>query len=126
MKINTYQFGEIEYSPELVIKFEDGLFGFEQSKHYLLIKTDSELFYWLNSVDQPELAFPVVGVGVIDENFPKEENYEAFGIVTLDQDPLKVTVNLKAPIYIDQNSKYGFQKIIDDDKYPIQYNLFVE
>lgn len=126
MKITTHQFGEINFEDEHLVKFSFGLFGFEQLKNYLLIKTDEELFYWLNSVDEPEIAFPLIGTRVIDTSFPEEENHEAFGIVTLNQDPLKVTVNLKAPVYINQNKKTGFQSIIDDEKFPVDYKLFVE
>ncbi len=126
MKINTYQFGEIEYTEDLVINFAEGFFGFENLHKYLFIKTDEELFYWLNSIEQPDIAFPLIGLRIIDENFPVLENNEAFGIVTLNKNPVEVKVNLKAPVYINQNSKSGFQKIIDSDKYPIEYNLFVE
>ena len=126
MKINTTQFGEIEFSEDRVINFPAGILGFENLKHYLLIKTDNQLFYWLNSVDEPEIAFPLIGTRVIDSEFPGEEKSEAFGIVKLDKDPLKITVNLKAPVYINQDKKEGFQTILDDDKYPVTYKLFSE
>jgi flagellar assembly factor FliW len=126
MKINTYQFGEIEYTEDLLISFAEGLIGFENLKKYLLIKTDEELFYWLNSVEQPDIAFPLIGLRIIDDNFPIVEGNEAFGIVTFSKNPADIKVNLKAPIYINQDSKSGFQKIIDNDKYPIDFNLFVE
>lgn len=126
MKLKTDQFGEIEFSEDLILKFEEGLYGFEQLKKYLLIKTDDDLFYWLTSIDRPEICFPLVGTRIIDENYPEEELYEAFAIVTLNKDPLQITANLKAPVYINQERKVGFQKIIDTDKYPINYKLFVE
>jgi len=44
----------------------------------------------------------------------------------LNSDPLKISVNMKAPVYINQNEKTGFQKIIDSEKYNVHYNLFVE
>jgi flagellar assembly factor FliW len=126
MKINTHQFGEVEYSEDLVINFAEGLFGFENLHKYLFIKTDDELFYWLNSVEQPDIAFALIGLRIIDEKFPTIEENEAFGIVTFSKNPADVKVNLKAPVYVNQDSKSGFQKIIDSDKYPIAYNLFVE
>ncbi|MBK7229994.1 MAG: flagellar assembly protein FliW [Ignavibacteriales bacterium] len=126
MKINTHQFGEVEYSEDLVINFAEGLFGFENLHKYLFIKTEDELFYWLNSVEQPDIAFALIGLRIIDEKFPTIEENEAFGIVTFSKNPADVKVNLKAPVYVNQDSKSGFQKIIDSDKYPIAYNLFVE
>jgi flagellar assembly factor FliW len=126
MKINTYQFGEIEYTQDLVINFDNGLFGFENLHEYLFIKTDEDVFYWLNSIEQPDIAFPLVGLRIIDEKFPVVENNEAFGIVTMSKNPADIKVNLKAPVYINQDHKSGFQKIIDSDKYSIDYNLFIE
>ena len=126
MKINTRQFGEIEFSPELMINFSTGIFGFENLKNYLLIKVDDDFFYWLNSVEEPEIAFPLVGVRVIDDKYPLENEHEAFGIVTTNPDILNISINLKAPVYINQTNKTGFQKILDSEKYPVNYNLFKE
>ena len=126
MKIITHQFGEVEFIEDLIIYFAEGLFGFENLHKFLLVKTDDELFYWLNSVEQPEIAFSLIGLRVIDEHYPTIENNEAFGIVIMSKNPADIKVNLKAPVYINQDSKSGSQKIIDSDKYPIDYNLFVE
>ncbi len=126
MKIQTHQFGELDFEENLILDFPSGLFGFEQLKKFVLIKIEEELFYWLNSIEQPEIAFPLFGVSVVDENYPTEKNGEAFGIVTLNRDPMQITINLKAPVYINQNEKLGFQKIIDKENYPVNYHLFVE
>lgn len=126
MRLKTYQFGEIEFSDENVISFENGLFGFEDLKNYLFIKPDDSIFYWINSIENPDIAFPMFGLRVLDDNYPQEENYEAFGIVVLNADPLKITINLKSPVYINQGAHSGFQKIIDTDRYPVYYNLFAE
>lgn len=126
MKITTVQFGEIEFDENLIVRFQNGLFGFENHKDYVFIKTEDELFYWLNSIEQPEISFPLIGIRVIDDEYPEVDNFEAFGIVTLNRDPLAMTVNLKAPVYINQNNKSGFQKILDFEKYSLTYKLFVE
>lgn len=126
MKILTYQFGEVEFTEDKIINFQGGLFGFEELKNYLFIKPDDSYFYWLNSIENPGIAFPLFSIRALDEQFPQNENFEAFAIVTLNPNPLKMTVNLKAPVYINQNDKLGIQKIIDTDKYPVYYNLFSE
>lgn len=126
MKITTQQFGEIEFEEDKIISFKAGIVGMEELKKFLLIKTDNELFYYLNSIDEPEIAFPLVGLRILDDSYPMIENFEPFGIVNLNSDPLKVTVNLRAPVYVNQDDKTGFQKILDDDSYLVNYNLFVE
>lgn len=126
MKVKFDHIGEVEFDDSLILTFENGLIGFEYLKKFVLIKTDDDLFYWLNSIERPEFCFPLIGIRVIDENYPFMENFEAFAVVVFNKDPLKITINLKAPIYINQDSKIGLQKIIDDDKYPVDYKLFVE
>lgn len=126
MKLKTRQFGEIEFDKDLIIKFPKGLLGFEDLTSYLLIKTENELFFWLNSVDNPELSFPLVGLRMIQDTYPNAEEHEPFGVTILNSDPAQITVNLKAPIYINQEAKTGYQKIIDDDQFPVDYNLFVQ
>lgn len=126
MKIETFQFGTIEYKPENLIKFVSGIIGFEQLKEFLLLKSEDDFCYWLNSVKEPDIAFPLIGTKVIDPNYPAEDGYEPFGIITLNPDPARATVNLKAPVMINQDEKNGFQKIIDVEKYSINYSLFKE
>lgn len=126
MKLKTYHFGEVEFSEDRILNFENGLFGFENLKRFLFIKPDDSFFYWLNSVDNPDISFPMFGIRVLDEKFPQEDRHEAFGIITLNPDPLKITVNLKAPVYINQDDKSGFQRILDSDIYSLTFNLFVE
>jgi len=126
MKLKTHQFGEIEFNEDRIIRFNDGILGFENLKKYLLIKTEDELFYWLNSIDEAEIVFPLFAINALDDSYPQVSGHGVFGIVTLNPDPAKITINLKAPVYIELTKMEGFQKILDTDKYPIDYNLFVE
>lgn len=126
MKIKTQKFGEIEFAEEFIINFKEGPFGFEELKKFVFIKPEDSFFYWLNSVERPEIAFPLFGLRVIDDNYPQQEEHEAFGIVTLNPDPLKITINLRAPIFINQNRKSAYQTIFDKENYSLYYNLFTE
>lgn len=126
MKIQTIQFGEIEFTDENILTFEEGLYGFEELNRFLLLKEEEDIFYWLNSVDQPEIAFPLFGIRMIDEDYPQRENCEAFGIVKLNKNPLQSTINLRAPVYINQDKKSGYQTILSDESYPVEYQLFTE
>lgn len=126
MKINTYQFGEIEFDESMIMQFDDGIIGFENLKKYVLVSQEDGLFYWLTSVNEPEIVFPLFPVRLILNDYAEVENFEAFGIVRLDKDPANVTINLKAPVFLNQEGKVGYQKIFDNDKYPIDYHLFVE
>jgi flagellar assembly factor FliW len=124
MKIRNNYFGEIEYDEKIIVNFSDGIIGFEELKKFLLINNNNGLFLWLTSVDEPEIVFPLFALDVINNNYPKEKGYEVFGIVKLDREPENITINLKSPVYINEKTKSGFQKIIDTDNYPINYKLF--
>lgn len=126
MKLSTKQFGEIEFDENLCIQFTEGILGFEELKRYVLISEENGLFFWLTSVDEPEIVFPLFPINTLQENYPQSDNFEAFGIVKLSKDPSEITINLKAPIYLDRDQFSGFQKILDTDKYPVDYKLFVE
>ncbi len=126
MKIKTDQFGEIEFDDNIIIEFQDGIIGFENLKKFILISEEDGLFYWLTSVEEPSIVFPLFPATLLEENYPSEEGCEVFGIVKLSKDITEITINLKAPIYIDNNKKVGFQKIIDNDKFEIDRKLFIE
>jgi carbon storage regulator CsrA len=113
MKLKNKQFGEVEYTPENVLKFKNGLFGFEELKSYLLIKTDNDLFFWLNSTDQHEVAFPLIGLRLIDDSYPQKEDTEAFGIVLNRKNGEEIKIGNDITIRIisaqDGNTKLGIE-----------------
>ncbi|MBK7104409.1 MAG: flagellar assembly protein FliW [Ignavibacteriae bacterium] len=125
MKIQNKQFGEIEYKEDSILKFKEGILGFEELKNFILINEKDSFFSWLTSVDQPEIIFPLFPIELLQEEFSKENNFEPYGIVRLDKQPENITINLKAPVFIDHNEKIGFQKISENEELPLDYPLFV-
>lgn len=140
-KIVTKLFGEIGIDDEKVILFPDGIIGFGNLKKFLLVH-DSEkkdgIITWLQSIDEPGFAIPVIdplivkgdynpvvedellgGIGEITED-------EVFVLVTLKvpSDITQMTVNLKAPIVINPNTKKGCQILTDNEEYPIRYPIY--
>ncbi len=126
MKLQTKQFGEIEFDENIIIEFKDGILGFENLKKYILITEEEGIFNWLTSIEEPEIVFPLFPVGLLQENYPEEESHISYGIVRLSRNPGDITINLKSPVYLNMDSKTGFQKIMDTEKYPIDYQLFIE
>lgn len=126
IKITTRQFGELEFEDDIVLHFEDGIIGFENLKRYVILKMDDDLFFWLASVDEPEIIFPLFPAGMLQKDYPEKDKYEPFCIVRLNKEPEKITVNLKAPLYIDQENRKGYQTILDSDDFPLDYKLFIK
>jgi len=126
MKIKNKQFGEIEFETNSVISFSDGILGFEEYKQFLLLSENEGSFFWLTSIDEPELVFPLFSIKLLEEECFNEEEVEPFGIVKLAKEPENVTINLKAPVFIDRSAKIGYQKIIDNEEFKVNYPLFVK
>ncbi|PID62445.1 MAG: flagellar biosynthesis protein FliW [Ignavibacteriae bacterium] len=126
MKINNKQFGEVNFEEDSIIYFEDGLLGFEEFKKFVLITEEEGFFLWLTAIDNPELIFPLFSIKMLQEQKENssEDTSEPFGIVKLDQDPEKISINLKAPVFIDQENKTGYQTIVENEDYPVEYPLF--
>ena len=139
MQLETAHFGKIEVNEEDFIYFPEGIPGFENSKKYALIGNDSgeTVFFWLQSVDTPELCFVVTdpfmvydgyGVDVEDEDVELLKITDAnkvlsLTIVIIPEDINEIRVNLKAPILINMEKKLGKQIIQKNDNLPIRYYL---
>ena len=125
MKVQNKQFGEIEFENERIINFKDGILGFERLTQFLLVSEKDGYFFWLISIEEPEIIFPLFSIQLLQEEYKKQGDLEPYGIVNLDKDPQNISVNLKAPVLIDHQEKIGMQKIIDNEEYPVDYPLFV-
>ncbi len=125
MIIKNEQFGEVEFDESSIIDFPEGLLGFEDLKKFLLIQEEEGLFVWLTSIEEPEIIFPIFSINLLEEGYETPMEYEPYGIVKLDKDPEKVTINLKAPVFIHKSDKKGFQKLLDNENYQVNYQLFV-
>jgi flagellar assembly factor FliW len=125
MKLLNKQFGEIEFEEEAVIKFEDGILGFEELNEFLLFSETDGYFFWLISVSEPEIIFPLFSLKLLQEEYNDKNKLEPYGIVKLDKEPENISVNLKAPVFINHYEKIGFQKIIDNEELKVDYPLFV-
>ncbi len=59
MIIDSSRFGEVEIADDAVLTFPDGLIGLPGTRYVLLPHSSESPFYWLHSVEHPEIAVPV-------------------------------------------------------------------
>ena len=130
MKLMTRQFGELEFDESIVYHFPYGLFGFEELHDYIIIDDkDTEPLRWLLSIEDPDVGFAILNVSFIapellDEVSPEELALSTlFVVVTLHRDPDPITVNLKAPVVINNATKTGKQVVLNSDKYSTEYKV---
>ena len=142
MQINSRLFGEIDIEDDKIIDFKNGIIGFEEYHKYALIfdaeKESSKSIMWLQSMEEPELAFPVAdpthiysgynpvvedewleSIGGID----KPEDVFVLVVLTVPSDLTKMTANLKAPLVINTDTRKGCQIIVNNEGYQVRYNV---
>lgn len=141
MKAATRLFGEIEIDESKIITFEDGIIGFPDMKKFTLIfdeeKEGRPSISWLQSMDEPEIAFPVMNPLFVCETYNpsvedellknlgtiKEDNLYVLVTVTVPQNIKELAVNLKAPIVINTDTRKASQIIVEDDL-PVRYRIY--
>lgn len=141
MKAATRLFGEIEIDESKIITFEDGIIGFPDMKKFTLIFDEEKegrlSISWLQSMDEPEIAFPVMDPLFVCETYNpsvedellknlgtiKEDNLYVLVTVTVPQNIKELAVNLKAPIVINTDTRKASQIIVEDDL-PVRYRIY--
>ena len=141
MKAATRLFGEIEIDESKIITFEDGIIGFPDMKKFTLIfdeeKEGRPSISWLQSMDEPEIAFPVMDPLFVCETYNpsvedellknlgtiKEDNLYVLVTVTVPQNIKELAVNLKAPIVINTDTRKASQIIVEDDL-PVRSRIY--
>ena len=142
MKANTRIFGEIEIADEKIITMERGMIGFPNLNHFALIFDEEKgqkqtSIMWLQSMDDTDIAFPVMDPHAVKEDYNPNVNEEivaplgelneenTFVLVTVTV-PKKIedfSVNLKAPIVVNMDNRKAVQLIVEDD-YPVKYKVY--
>lgn len=140
MKIDTIRFGEIEVDDSRVYSFVLPIIGFNELRKFVIIDTGEDNFFkWLQSVEDPALAFPVVSVFSMNVDYSidlpdnvvdslKIQNVESLlvlNIASIPQDnPQGTTINLLAPIIFNLDEKLAGQVILSGSGYDISFPLF--
>lgn len=138
MKVKTKAFGDIEVSDKQKIFLKSGLFGFEDSHEFVLLDSEEDSpFYWLQSENDPEVAFVVIEPSLIipdydlkcdpndllDLGIKNDNDILKFAIVTIYENPKDITINLLGPIIINKTNKEAKQIINQNDSYSVKHPL---
>ncbi len=139
MRIHTVNFGEIEVPEDKVIKFKEGVPGFPHIHRFTALEfEDLKPFQYLQALDDPPIALLVVNPFLIDPEYKFQlsssdmediqarnpEEVAVFAVATIPEDPERATINLMAPIMINDRERCGKQVILHDSGYSVQHPLF--
>jgi flagellar assembly factor FliW len=136
MHVQTTRFGVVEIDDGKVISFAAGLLGFSSYRRYVLLQPDDDaVFFWLQSVDAPELAFVVTDpcTWVSGYEVPiRKEQMEQLGLARLEDAQVLVIVNkrgnvlsanLQGPIIINSVGLSAQQMVLADKKWSTRFEI---
>ena len=114
MKINTVRFGEIDIEEQRIFDFKLPIIGFGELRKFVILDVNQDSFFkWLQSTEDPSLAFPIISVFSMNVDYsidlPDEvieklsitnvEDILVMNIASIPQDnPQGTTINLLAPL----------------------------
>lgn len=143
MKVETKWFGTVDITDEKILTFEKGIIGFDDFKKYTIIydseKEEETAIMWLQSLDEPSLALPVMKPELVYPDYDpivedelvntlgsdiKNANLLVLCTLTVPSDLTKMTCNLKAPVIINADTLKGIQLIADNDDYMVRYPIY--
>ena len=142
MIVNTKLFGTIDLAEDKILTFEQGMIGFESLKKFaILYDLENEKKHkvcWLQSLDEPQLAFPVIDPFLVKQDYNPEindsnlatlgkiaeEKLSVLVTLTVPKDITKMACNLRAPIIINTETRKGAQIVSETLEYPVKYFIY--
>jgi len=144
MKVETKAFGPIEVDERQKIHFPSGILGFEDLKDYALMDAPQAPFYWLQSLEMPEIAFVLIDPQVfrpdyrlevdpaemeeigLDDGSAERGEILVFAIITIPEEASQMTANLQGPIIINKDEKIGRQAISTNPRWQVRHGVLKE
>lgn len=141
MLVMESRFGTIEIHSDAMLNLPNGLLGFSEFREFGLAGIPGgrhPQFLVLQCLSEPDLAFLVAPLNLESKTIDDEDIEEAcitlniprndlavFLIVTVrrDQEGAHVSVNLRAPLFVDIGKNTGRQFVLPNNKYSIRHTL---
>lgn len=136
MEVHTARFGTIEIEEDRVITFPKGLLGFADQRRYCLLQpNDDACFFWLQCLDDPNLAFVITDPNLFVKEYSvpvRDDQLESLGLEKLENAQVFVIVNkvdstltgnLQGPLVINTISRVGEQFVLAEKKWTTRHEL---
>jgi flagellar assembly factor FliW len=131
-----------ELKENLVVEFNDGIYGFNNLTEFVFYKTDDDKspITIMQSTQNPNINFLVIPPTLIEPDYEieldsfdiedmkitSEKEVVVLAILTVIQGKQYISANLKSPIIFSLKSKLGKQIIFDDSKYNTKHIVKIE
>lgn len=136
MQITTSRFGVLDALDDQMVEIDGGLLGFPDARRYVRVAIpDAEGWLWLQSADDPDLAFLAVDAFLFFPDYDLElpdadataielevsTDAEVLALVTVrradDGGTDSISANLLGPLVINNRTKVGRQVVLSDSQY---------
>ena len=130
MQLESEKLGKVDYSEEDIFKIPSGLLGFPEDKDYILHRSDNvHPFIWLQSLDTQKLSFLLIDPlithpdyrlnlkkeDVGDLNIDDSDQTKVYVIVSIPEDPSKMTANFQGPLVFNETKKIIQQVVVESE-----------
>jgi flagellar assembly factor FliW len=138
MLIQTVNFGNLEIPEDGVVTFKEGLPGFPQIHRFAVIELEAlKPFQYLQSLDEPPISLFIINPFLVepgyefrltdadmeDVNSTNSAELAVYAVATIPEDSEGATLNLMAPIVINDKDRCGKQIILHESKYSVKHPL---
>lgn len=136
MEVRTTRFGTLNIAEDRVITFAKGLLGFSSQKRYCLLEPgEDSAFFWLQSLDEPSLAFVVTDPALFVPEYSvpiRPEQMEELALARLEDAQVFVIVNkvdqsltgnLQGPLVINTLTRSGEQLVLAEKRWNTRHML---
>jgi flagellar assembly factor FliW len=139
LTVKTIQFGVIDVPDDKVLHFEEGIPGFPRIRKFARLETeDLKPFSYLQSLEDPPISLLMVNPFLFCPSYAIElgetdagnlqaeqpEDVSVFVVATIPESAADATVNLMAPVLINEKKRRGRQVILLDSSYSVRHPLF--
>ena len=125
IKFSSSRFGDLETKEEKIINFPEGLVGFPGLKRFILIDHKDTLIKWLQSIDDPDMAFIVASPDILTSEYPinldmtvrkylqLENDNDIVVLLILRVEGEEVVASFQGPLIINAQNMRGAQIVLE-------------
>ncbi len=142
MLVDSTRFGSFEVDPARTLHFAEPLLGFPTSTRYVIVEVEDSPYFWLQSAEEPEVAFLAVSPFLFFPSYDLElgdEEQQALEISSPEQAEVmtlltihrtgataqSITANLLGPIVVNIETRSARQVVLQTDEYSTREPLAV-
>jgi flagellar assembly factor FliW len=143
MKVETSRFGTLDISEEEIVRFPEGLYGFEKETEFTLLPFNPNVespMEWMQSLKSTHLAFvitdpylylPDYKIKLSEEDKKRvelegDDQFLTRAIVTIPENYSEMTANLIAPLVINKDKGIAKQFVLTNMDYDTRHYLLPE